>query len=194
VNMAVQLVAALEDELDMTEYRDEYRDRVLELVEAKASGQVIKFPEAEEEGHRRVAREDARGQPEGGGQAEEGQWLSTNEDDGSPRAFWSGTITFGLVSIPVELFPANRSQRVSLRMVSEDGVPLARRYFCPAEDRALEWGEIVRGYEVEKDASSSPSRTTSSRSSRRKRRATSTCAGSSAWTRSIPSTSSGPTT
>jgi DNA end-binding protein Ku len=74
------------------------------------------------------------------------------EDDGSPRAFWSGTITFGLVSIPVELFPANRSQRVSLRMVSEEGVPLARRYFCPAEDRELEWGEIVRGYEVEKDA------------------------------------------
>jgi DNA end-binding protein Ku len=45
VNMATQLVAALEDELDMTAYRDEYRDRVLELVEAKASGQVIKFPE-----------------------------------------------------------------------------------------------------------------------------------------------------
>jgi DNA end-binding protein Ku len=73
------------------------------------------------------------------------------EDDVAPRSFWSGTISFGLVSIPVELFPASRSQRVSLRMVAPDGTPLARRYFCPQEERALEWDEIVRGYEVEKD-------------------------------------------
>lgn len=46
VKMAAQLVAALEDELDMTEFRDEYRDRVLELVQAKAEGKVVKFPSA----------------------------------------------------------------------------------------------------------------------------------------------------
>jgi DNA end-binding protein Ku len=46
VNMAVQLVSALEDELDMTAYRDEYRDRVVELVEAKAEGKVLRFPKA----------------------------------------------------------------------------------------------------------------------------------------------------
>jgi DNA end-binding protein Ku len=74
-----------------------------------------------------------------------------DEDDVAPRSFWSGTITFGLVSIPVELYPAHRSQRVSLRMVAPDGTPLARRYFCPKEDKALEWDEIVRGYELEKD-------------------------------------------
>jgi DNA end-binding protein Ku len=67
------------------------------------------------------------------------------------RSFWSGTITFGLVSIPVDLFPANRSERVSLRMVSEDGVPLARRYFCSKDGRELDWDDIVRGYEIEKD-------------------------------------------
>lgn len=44
VKMAAQLVAALEDELDMDDWRDEYRDRVLELVEAKAEGKVIRFP------------------------------------------------------------------------------------------------------------------------------------------------------
>jgi DNA end-binding protein Ku len=73
------------------------------------------------------------------------------EETGPPRAFWSGTITFGLVSIPVELYPANRSQRVSLRMVSPDGVPLARRFFCPKDNRELDEDEIVRGYEIEKD-------------------------------------------
>jgi DNA end-binding protein Ku len=44
VDMATQLVAALEDELDLTEFRDEYRDRVLELIEAKAEGKVVSFP------------------------------------------------------------------------------------------------------------------------------------------------------
>jgi DNA end-binding protein Ku len=77
--------------------------------------------------------------------------VAEQEDDVGPRSFWSGTITFGLVSIPVELYPANRSQRVSLRMVSPDGVPLSRRYFCPKEERELEWNELVRGYEIEKD-------------------------------------------
>jgi DNA end-binding protein Ku len=74
-----------------------------------------------------------------------------DDDDAGPRSFWSGTITFGLVSIPVELYPAHRSQRVSLRMVAPDGTPLSRRYFCPKEERPLERDEIVRGYEIEKD-------------------------------------------
>ena len=79
--------------------------------------------------------------------------MPEREDDDVPstRPFWSGTITFGLVSVPVNLLPANRSTRVSLRMVSEEGTPLKRRYFAPRDERELDWEEIVRGYEVEKD-------------------------------------------
>jgi DNA end-binding protein Ku len=73
------------------------------------------------------------------------------EERAGPRAFWSGTIAFGLVSVPVELYAANRPHAVSLRMLDEDGTPLARRYFCPKEERPLEWDEIVRGFEVEKE-------------------------------------------
>jgi DNA end-binding protein Ku len=47
VGMAKQLVAAMEDEFDVAAYHDEYRERVLELVEAKAAGKVVKFPKAE---------------------------------------------------------------------------------------------------------------------------------------------------
>ena len=65
------------------------------------------------------------------------------------RAFWSGTLTFGLVSIPVNLFPANRKGGVSLRMVDENGTPLARRYFCPKHEKEIDWDDIVRGYELE---------------------------------------------
>ena len=46
VQMAKQLVAAMEDEFDVAAYHDEYRERVLELVEAKAAGKVVKFPRA----------------------------------------------------------------------------------------------------------------------------------------------------
>ena len=76
------------------------------------------------------------------------------EDDEArrgPRGFWSGTIAFGLVSLPVSLFVASRSGRATLRMVDEEGTPLARRYFCSREERMLEQDDIVRGYEVEKD-------------------------------------------
>jgi DNA end-binding protein Ku len=66
------------------------------------------------------------------------------------RAFWSGTLTFGLVSVPVALFPGNRTVRPSLRMLAPDGTPLKRRYFCPKENRPLNNEEIVRGFEIEK--------------------------------------------
>lgn len=64
-----------------------------------------------------------------------------------PRAFWSGTLTFGLVSVPVDLFPAVRSRRLALRMLGPDGEPLVRRYFCSADGKALTRDDIVRGYE-----------------------------------------------
>ncbi len=48
IGMARQLISAMEDELDIAAFRDEYRERVLELVEAKAAGKVVRFPKAEE--------------------------------------------------------------------------------------------------------------------------------------------------
>ncbi len=66
------------------------------------------------------------------------------------RAFWSGTITFGLVSIPVNLFPGVRSQRAALRMLADDGTPLQRRFFCEKQKREVSRDEIVRGYEATK--------------------------------------------
>lgn len=72
------------------------------------------------------------------------------EQQSSTRPFWSGTITFGLVSIPVSLFPANRESRVPLRMLSADGTPLVRRYASAATGRELSADEMIRGYEIEK--------------------------------------------
>jgi DNA end-binding protein Ku len=66
------------------------------------------------------------------------------------RPFWSGTLTFGLVSVPVNLFPANQSSRAPLRMLSPDGEPLARKYYSEKTERDLDADEMVRGYETDK--------------------------------------------
>jgi len=67
----------------------------------------------------------------------------------APRSFWSGTLAFGLVSIPVDLFVGNRSAGVPLHQVTAEGTRLRRRYFCSKEERPLETDEIERGREVE---------------------------------------------
>ncbi|MFZ0133964.1 MAG: Ku protein [Desulfobacterales bacterium] len=70
--------------------------------------------------------------------------------DSARRALWSGSLTFGLVSVPVALFPANRTRRMTLRLLAPDGTPLRRRYYCPQEGRPIAPDEIVRGYEIQK--------------------------------------------
>ena len=72
-------------------------------------------------------------------------------ETGFVRGFWTGNISFGLVSIPVTLISARRSGRASLRMLAPDGTQLRRRYFGQQEGVALENSDIVRGYEYEKD-------------------------------------------
>src|SRR5205085_1421343 len=78
----------------------------------------------------------------------------SSEDGGNARGarpFWSGTLTFGLVSVPVDLYPGNRTNRVPLRMLSGEGEPLSRRYFSQKSGKELDDEDMVRGYEIDKD-------------------------------------------
>lgn len=68
----------------------------------------------------------------------------------SGRPIWSGTVSFGLVSVPVNIVSANLPRPASLHMVSDEGQQLRRRYFRSDDDTLLEPNDIVRGYEVEK--------------------------------------------
>jgi len=77
--------------------------------------------------------------------------MEPEEENAGGRPFWSGTLTFGLVSVPVNLFPAARSNRASLRMLGPDGQPLARKYFAEKTGKDLDVDEVVRGYEVDKE-------------------------------------------
>lgn len=66
------------------------------------------------------------------------------------RSFWTGTITFGLVTVPVALYSATRSRGVALKMIGPDEAPVRRRYVCSKDGKVLDADEIVRGYEIEK--------------------------------------------
>src|SRR5690242_15682880 len=65
---------------------------------------------------------------------------------------WKGHLTFGLVSFPVKLFSAARSESVSFNQLHKsDNSRIKQVIYCQAEDKAIPRTEIVKGYEYEKD-------------------------------------------
>jgi DNA end-binding protein Ku len=65
---------------------------------------------------------------------------------------WKGFISFGLITIPVRLFAAARTERVSFNQIHNVcGGRIKQQTFCPQCDRLVERSELVKGYEVEKD-------------------------------------------
>jgi DNA end-binding protein Ku len=65
---------------------------------------------------------------------------------------WKGYITFGLISIPVRLFAAARSDRISFHQIHEPcHSRIKQQIWCPTCERVVERSELVKGYEAEKD-------------------------------------------
>ncbi|WP_326795565.1 Ku protein [Streptomyces sp. NBC_01808] len=66
------------------------------------------------------------------------------------KSIWKGAISFGLVSIPVQLYSATEERGVSFRQVhAADGGRIRYRRFCELEDREVQYAEITRAYETE---------------------------------------------
>jgi len=69
-----------------------------------------------------------------------------------PSSVWSGYITFGLISIPVKLFSAARSEGIGFHMLHREcGSRIKQQHWCPVHERTVTRDEIVKGYEYEKD-------------------------------------------
>lgn len=69
-----------------------------------------------------------------------------------PRAIWSGTISFGLVSVPVRMYSAIDETDLRFRLVHEpDGGPIGYQKICKAEGEPVPDDEIVKAFEWEKD-------------------------------------------
>src|SRR5260370_21950334 len=65
---------------------------------------------------------------------------------------WKGHLTFGLLSLPVRLYSAARSETVSFNQLHKsDHSRVKQVLYCQAEDKPIQRSEIVKGYEYEKD-------------------------------------------
>jgi DNA end-binding protein Ku len=67
------------------------------------------------------------------------------------RSIWKGSITFGLVNVPVALYPATHREELSFRLLrSSDLSPINYKRIAEADGKEVPWAEIVKGYEYEK--------------------------------------------
>ena len=67
------------------------------------------------------------------------------------RAIWKGSISFGLVNIPIALYPATRREDLTFRLLrAKDLSPVNYKRVAEADGKEVPWDEIVKGYEYEK--------------------------------------------
>ena len=67
------------------------------------------------------------------------------------RPVAAGSISFGLVSIPVKLYTATRPKSVSFNLLhAKDKSRIQQKIYCPVDDAIVDRSELVRGYQIEK--------------------------------------------
>jgi DNA end-binding protein Ku len=67
------------------------------------------------------------------------------------RAMWKGSIAFGLVNIPIELYSAVRDHRPKFRLLhAQDQAPVRYERVCQTEGKPVAWEDLVKGFEYEK--------------------------------------------
>ena len=68
------------------------------------------------------------------------------------RAIWKGSISFGLVNIPVQVFSATQKEEyTSFNQLCDKGHKIKYKKWCPVEEREVPWSEIKKGYEITKN-------------------------------------------
>ncbi len=69
-----------------------------------------------------------------------------------PRSLWKGAIAFGLVNVPVELFPAEERKGFEFAMLDKrDFSPVGYKRYNKKSGKEVDWADVVKGYEYEKD-------------------------------------------
>jgi DNA end-binding protein Ku len=70
----------------------------------------------------------------------------------APRTMWKGAISFGLVSIPIRMYPATEEKSLKFNQLHEpDGGRVRYKRVCALDGEEVPFEEIVKGYEIEKD-------------------------------------------
>src|ERR671919_1203878 len=69
-----------------------------------------------------------------------------------PSTIWTGSISFGLVNVPVRLYTTiDTSKDYSFNQLDKDGHRIQYKKWCPVEEREVAYSEIKKGYEISKD-------------------------------------------
>src|ERR1051325_8050403 len=73
-------------------------------------------------------------------------------DSRSPmRPIWKGSISFGLVYIPVAVYPATREEKIAFKQLRKNDLsPIRYKKVAEADDKEVPADQIVKGYEYEK--------------------------------------------
>lgn len=65
------------------------------------------------------------------------------------KTIWKGSISFGLVNIPIQLYSATKSQSISFKLLHEECLtPVKNKRWCSTCDKEVRWDETVKGYEL----------------------------------------------
>src|SRR5918996_4207303 len=68
------------------------------------------------------------------------------------RAIWKGSISFGLVNIPIQVFSATQKEEyTSFNQLCDKGHKIKYKKWCPVEEREVQWSEIKKGHEITKN-------------------------------------------
>jgi len=78
--------------------------------------------------------------------------MAERKQSAGARPIWSGSVTFGLVTFPVQLFTAVREKTLSFRSLhDQDHQPLKQKMVSSADGKEVHREHIVKGFEIEKD-------------------------------------------
>ena len=67
------------------------------------------------------------------------------------RPIWTGSLTIGLINVPVKLYPMIYDRGISFHFLHKtDGQPLKYERVCTKDGKIVPWDEVVKGYEVSK--------------------------------------------
>jgi hypothetical protein len=70
-----------------------------------------------------------------------------------PRAIWKGSISFGLVSIPIALYPATRQEELKFRLLRKSDLsPVNYKSVAEKDGKEVSWDQIVKGVRVREAA------------------------------------------
>jgi DNA end-binding protein Ku len=77
--------------------------------------------------------------------------MATTTTKSAAHSIWSGSISFGLVNIPVKIYTATENMDFSFKQLDDKGHKIQHKKWCPVEDKEVPYSELKKGYPISKN-------------------------------------------